>query len=57
MKKYNAPSLEAFELEVTDTITASGGTLSVPRFVEATETGVQTAGSGQETWSSAWDVN
>ena len=56
MKMYTVPSLEAFELEVVDTITASGGTLSVPRFVEATDSGTPTAGSGQETWNSAWDI-
>ena len=55
MKKYNTPSLEAYELEVMDVITASGETQSVPRFVEGTST--STTSGATANWDNAWNVD
>ena len=56
MKKYNTPSLEAFELEVVDTITASGNPVtSIPQFVEGTSAGTTTGATAN--WDTAWNVD
>ena len=56
MKKYNTPSLEAFELEVVDTITASGDPVySAPQFVEGTSAGTTTGGTAN--WDNNWVVD
>jgi hypothetical protein len=57
MKKYNTPSLEAYEAEVMDVITASGDpTQNTPHFVEGTNASTTTTG-GVASWDSAWNVD
>ena len=57
MKKYNTPSLEAYEVELMDVITASGDpTQNIPHFVEGTNASTTTTG-GAASWDSAWNVD
>ena len=55
MKKYNTPSLEVYEVEVIDTITAST-LFTAPQFVKGTNSSNTT--SGAETgWNNAWEID
>jgi len=55
MKKYITPSLEAYEAEVMDVITASG-MITNAHFVEGTNTGTTTSGASTN-WDPAWNVD